>query len=775
MTTSDLTGWLRARSDTELAALFARRPDLVTPVPADLAVVGSRAGLRMSVATACERLNLFALELLQALVLLGDQALRGAGVPVETLVSATGLTDEQIEPTLADLRDLALVYGDDDALQVAAAVPDVVGPVLLGLGRPVRECLRGYVPVRLRQLATDLGLPTTGSGTELQAAVAAVLADPAPVLARAGDDERAVLARLATDGPVGQVADAARPVTEAEADSPVRWLVAVGLLVVTGGDTVELPREVGLAVRGGLGPLHPRPPELPSEPVQQESIDGRGAGQAAELVRLTGDLLDAIADDPPKSLRSGGVGVRELRRLARGVAVPEPDAAVLLEVAHAARLLDLSASAEPVWLPTTEYDAWRELTIAAAWARLAETWLRMSRLPALAGERDDRDKVLAPLSPELERATAAQARRQTLSVIPAGRVVEAEQLVARLRWAAPRRVGRMTEPMVGWSLREGALLGLLVGSALTTAARALLDDDTDRAARLLTAALPDPVDHVLVQPDLSVIAPGPLKTDLRETMDRVADVESAGAATVYRITEASLRRALDTGMSGGDLLEFFAGASRTPVPQSLEYLVTDLSRRHGLLRAGAAGSYLRCDDDTMLQQVLATKQLAAVGAHRLAAGVLVAAVGPDELVDALRRAGFAPVTEDANGTPVLSRPPARRTTVRRRPAQVRTTTTIGPERLSALVTSLRSGDVASRRREDRPTTGHAEVLSALVQAIRDAEQVQVDYVDSDGRGVSRTVAPHRMEGGYVTAVDHRSESRLSLALHRITAVHRTDG
>jgi len=39
---------------------------------------------------------------------------------------------------------------------------------------------------------------------------------------------------------------------------------------------------------------------------------------------------------------------------------------------------------------------------------------------------------------------------------------------------------------------------------------------------------------VLAQADLTVIAPGPLRQDLAAEMALVADIESAGGATVYR-------------------------------------------------------------------------------------------------------------------------------------------------------------------------------------------------------------------------------------------------
>lgn len=67
-----------------------------------------------------------------------------------------------------------------------------------------------------------------------------------------------------------------------------------------------------------------------------------------------------------------------------------------------------------------------------------------------------------------------------------------------------------------------------------------------------------PIDHFLLQADLTVIVPGPLERALAEQLGAVATVESAGAAMVYRIDEASVRRALDTGKTAGELHALFA-------------------------------------------------------------------------------------------------------------------------------------------------------------------------------------------------------------------------
>ena len=236
-------------------------------------------------------------------------------------------------------------------------------------------------------------------------------------LLSAPPEARAVLDRLAAGPPVGSVQPGK---VAADSPSPVRWLLDHHLLVLVADDMVELPREVGLVLRretGPLGHLHPEPPELDA-PVRA-GADSAGAGQALEAVRHLDALLHALADAPAPVLRSFGLGVRDLRRLARDAGTSEGDAALLLEIAYAAGLLGYTepgsrgtggraaGPTEMLWLPAPGYDTWRGAELADRWALLARTWLDMSRAPSLVGQRDEKDRPINALSTEANRADRA--------------------------------------------------------------------------------------------------------------------------------------------------------------------------------------------------------------------------------------------------------------------------------------------------------------------------------------------------------------------------------
>ncbi|GAA2192408.1 helicase-associated domain-containing protein [Micromonospora lupini] len=822
MTTS-LADHLRSLPDESLAALLQLRPDLVVPVPADVSALAIRAQSRVSVARALDGLDQFTLQILDAARLTRHPDEGTTATDAVLAMATTGPrppAPTAVRAAVGRLRALFLLYGPEHALHVVPAV-DEVSPYPAGLGRP----------------AAELG-PRT----------AALCADPAKLrrtLLAAPPSARAILDRLAAGPPVGSVppgALQAPPIGAQDAaladptnggaptGSPVRWLVDNRLLVAvpagssTAGGTVELPREVGLLLRrdtGPLGPLRTSPPPVATPPREPKAVDSAGAGQTMEVVRHTEGLLEQLAAEPAPVLRSGGIGVRDLRRLTRTAGLDEPTTALLLEVAYAAGLageLEMPGSttgrygADQQVLPTGGYEVWRAASLAQRWEHLARAWMTMTRQVGLVGRRDDRDRPITALSAEAERASAPATRRAVLGVLADLEPATApapEEVQALLDWRAPRR-SRGREAAHREVLAEAAQLGVTGLGALTSYGRLLLGEltsadepggdplglhadaesgDPSSAARALDALLPAPVDHFLVQADLTVVVPGPPEPALAAELEATTEPESAGGASVHRVTTASVRRALDAGYTADDLHELFRRRSRTPVPQGLSYLVDDVARKHGGLRVGSAGAYLRSDDEALLTEVLADRRLESLTLRRLAPTVLSTPYQVSRMLGALRDAGYAPVQEDGTGGTMLSRP-----RIRRAPARVAVTTrTLDPlaapklpmPRLLGVVEHIRRGDAAARAARRAPAVvrggaaglgggpvpahTHSEALAVLQQAVRDKALVWVGYVDAHGATASRLVKPVSIGAGYLRAEDERTEMLHTFALHRITA------
>jgi hypothetical protein len=733
-----LAAWLRTRSDEQLSALLVARPDVARPSPSDVVALASRLAVPVSVDRALDELDGATLQVLDVVLLAQTD-----GVPPETLVTALpDLPGDVLQASLDRLTTRALLWGDD-----VLRAPD-----------PVRRGVR--YPAGLGRRAAELRV-------QLPADLAAEVAGLEP-------DEREVLERLAGERPVGHLPDSPSD----GGRTPARRLLQRGLLARIDALNVELPRELGLHLRGDR-PYGP--PRLRPEPAvathEKDSVDRRAAGAALESVGRIGELLTLLEEEPAGLLRSGGVGVRDQKRLARVLHVGEPEAAWLLELAYAAGLVDVGGPHRDEWLPTRAYDIWREQDLADRWAVLAAGWLAGVRLPSLVGQRDVAGKAVNPLSPDLVRHTAPAIRRSALTVLaeyPPGSGLSPDDLVSLLRWRTPRRADRLAP--VPAMLTEAARLGVLVGGVLSTAGRGLLTRGEDGAADGMRGLLPEPVDHVLAQPDLSLIAPGPLVSELADTLAVVADVESSGGATVFRVSESSVRRALDAGWSATDLHDFFTRASRTPVPQALDYLVDDVARQHGRLRVGSIESYVRSDDHGLLSQVLNDRRAAAAELRRLAPGVLVSGLGADEVLTVLRDAGYSPAGENPGGA-VLTRPPARPRAAGRRPGAEHSPAPrpLTPEELGTTVRQMRAGDAAlSARRGEAvrqiPGVTTASTLELLSRAVSAGLPVWLGYVDAQGSGSQRVVRPVSLVGGFLQGYDERRGENNTFAVHRITSV-----
>jgi Helicase conserved C-terminal domain len=737
-----LGSWLADLPDGRLIRLLELRPDLAQPPPGSIAALAARAQARQSVKAATDELDFLRLAVLDALLVLQADA---TAVPPAKLLALIDDRAPQAEVVAAldDLRERALVWGET-ALRVApdagAALPWHPGQVILEDNSRSGEQIAGLID-DLNQAQLD------------------------------------VLQKLLEGSPMGRTRDAA---PGAPADRPVPQLLALGLLRRIDAETVILPRHVGQVLRGERpGPMQLRRPDPVVSTTTAEDVDATAAGAVIDLLRQLDVLLETLGRAPVPELRSGGLGIRDVKRLSKATGIEEPRLGLILEVAAVTGLIasgmpdpEPATGDGPYWAPTVATDRFTAMTAAERWQLLAEGWLDLPGRPALIGSRGPDAKPYGALTDALYSTAAPLDRRLLLgmlSELPAGAGVNADEASAALIWRRPRWAKRLQPGPIGDLLAESHALGLAGRGAISAPGRAVLDEDADSQVAIdaMNRALPKPIDYFLVQADLTVVVPGPLQRDLAERLATVATVESAGAAMVYRVSEQSIRHALDVGKTRDWMHALFTNHSKTPVPQGLTYLIDDVARRHGQLRIGMAASFVRCEDPALLAQAVAAPATEGVQLRALAPTVAVSPAPIAEVLVALRAAGFAPAAEDSSGAIVDVHPRGARVSTPQQRRPYRRLPRPNSESLNAVVAVLRKVTAApfGNIRIDPAVT-----MSLLQRAAKEQDTLVIGYLDAAGVATQRVVSPITIRGGQLVAYDSGSGRLRDFAIHRITSV-----
>lgn len=679
-----VAGKLRSLSVQELTQLLTLRPDLANPAPRSLPDLAERATTAASTRAAVESLDAWQLRVLTAAVALGDVPRRNI-VMACTPDTACPPTQADVDTTLDDLGNILLLLEDHDTVHVVGAAAGLLGPFPAGLA-PRSTTVIDDVPGRL---------------------------------AAAGPAVIPVIERLAWS-PTGRLPHANRPLSPQDATTPVELALAHHLLRPVDDHTVILPREVALhARRGRLFPdvVAPQPPAWP-EAQDPDRVNTAAIGTALEAVSAMSALLEAVDHMHPARLRNGGMarrdGFKALSRVCR-----REDGWFHLWLAVSADLLGADARG---WLPSQASDHWSESALWQRWLALHDAWLTMTGAPGQLSNSLD-----AP-SP----ATAQTWRREIATQIasaPVGTPIDTEKVSERLAWFHPTWPVAEAGEVIDAVLHEASLLGVI---ALGCRSR-LTDDRSD-------PGMPEPGTDLILQSDLTVVAPGPLTPAMSRDLALLADRESTGVAGVRRFSRGSLRRGLDAGWTREQVRGWWAEHSMTEVPQGLLILLDDVVRDHGRVSVSAASCLIEVDDPASAEILLRSDQASELGLRRVAPTLLIAQAEPEVTLAALRAQELAPVARDQHGAVLNSPTPARFRT----PAREPTSEPVDPRTVAeALVVST-----------EPSANSTDEIASLLREAQSRGAWIRLDHVDDSGQARQSVVRVLAVASGAARCV-HR--------------------
>ena len=293
--------------------------------------------------------------------------------------------------------------------------------------------------------------------------------------------------------------------------------------------------------------------------------------------------------------------------------------------------------------------------------------------------------------------------------------------------------------------------------------------------------MPKTVDHILIQSDNTAIAPGPLEHEISQQLAIMAEIESRGGATVYRFSEATIRRALDHGKTGDEIKAFLIKTSKTPMPQPLEYLITDVAKKHGKLRVGNTSSFIRCEDTALIAQIMNDKKLEVLVLRRIAPEVVICDHDAADTMRILRESGYLPAAESSNGL-MLSGPRKNRALTKPRPPRVIGEIEVPSEDLfNTAIRAIRTGEksshkqtrlrqVASEALGALPRTTANETMDLVNRFIQEEKSLSIGYADNNGSVTHRIIDPIRVSAGALIARDHATGEVQSFRIPRITGV-----
>ncbi|WP_368497188.1 helicase-associated domain-containing protein [Herbiconiux sp. A18JL235] len=462
----------------------------------------------------------------------------------------------------------------------------------------------------------------------------------------------------------------------------------------------------------------------------------------------------------------GGVPVAEEKRLAPLLAVEPEEVAIVVDLALAAGLLGEDGDR---LLSTEALDEWHRLAPERRWLRLVSAWMGTLSRPVRRTVEWSGPAWPGPLR-------AASAFRELHPAADDAMVAALSEVDA-----------------------VAAFLGLVVGeesSAFGAAALAshAAGQGPDAAAAAIAPLFPAEVDRVYVQHDLSVIAPGPLSPALDARLRRLAPLENRGVASSYRITAQSIDRALAEGETAEGAREFLAELSLTGIPQSLDYLLTQGDRRHGLLRvlpapatgttpgprsapltpgdAVPARALIRTTDPALADSLAVDQSLAALALRRTPDGDLTSRATPSTVFWALADARYPALVEDEHGerlllhrVPVLPAPPVPGEHDRRADDHADPITpSPPPASIADLIRRLRAAP-ASALDDDT-----AWMVRQIDQAIRSRSplRIEVRFPDDSVRDVE--VTPLSVANGRLRCLDLRAGVERTVPVANIVAL-----
>ena len=357
---------------------------------------------------------------------------------------------------------------------------------------------------------------------------------------------------------------------------------------------------------------------------EQSQIDRDSGIEIFETMQAITELIFDLEHRYVREVGKKNVGLPDIKRLATHLRKSNEYAKQIYELAHLTHVITL---ANGRWQLSAKSKEWLNWTPGQRFVLLATTWRQ------ILGDASAKELLTA-----LNASVANHSHGISLT----------KSLTKTYPFADGSVSSKITKLE---SLAE--LIGLSARGWMSSWAPKVLKCDYVAAGKLAEANLPTPQDRIICQADLTLIAPGPLPTQIEIKLRRFADTEQIGMASTYRLSALSLSHGLETGLKLSEIKELLVQLSGNSIPQPIEYLMKEAEARFGRLQiiGGELNerTIIQSTDKVLLAEILNESKLKPFSFTQLEDGMLASRFEPEVLYFGLREAGFVAIRVDEKG------------------------------------------------------------------------------------------------------------------------------
>lgn len=457
---------------------------------------------------------------------------------------------------------------------------------------------------------------------------------------------------------------------------------------------------------------------------QQSDIDRDCGIEIFETLQALTELIFDLEQRLVAEVGKKNVGLPAIKRLASHLKKNNDYAKTIYELAHFA---DLMSVAEGRWHLTAVANQWLGWSQQQRFEHLALTWRN------ILGDASA-EELIASLS-ELD-STVSLENQLSLTYPFADGLVASK--IAKLATLA-------------------SLIGISANGWLSSWGRAVISGDQHKASKLALERLPEPQRKIICQADLSLIAPGPLPTDIEILIRRFADTEQIGMASTYRLSALSISHGLETGLTADEIRSALEQLSGKGLPQPIEYLINESQKRFKRLTivAGddAVRSILRSTDPILLAEIVNEQKLKPFSLRSMPDGSLGCRFEPELLYFGLRELGFAAVRVDSDGNVISPITPLEKNDL---PANAST--------VARDIQRIRQGDPSADDQSE------SQVFRQIQLAIKNKARMRTTVKSNSGGEIEFTLEPIGLANGRLRAKDRKADIERTLPLASILKV-----